>query len=493
MQVKTALMRDVRLTAARGLAAKEEILGRVLRGDIFTAVIVGDLAGVDLKPGEETPVGATVDLPPNANVASITATLTVSAAARAAPETTSVTVTTGSNAGASQTFGVSVDPSPLPRNVQVRLDQGEVIWTHSGTLAAGTYTLPDFAPQANAYLDKAKLPEGQTTLRFMVKSDTPGRVTIAVDANSVTYTLLQTETWSNPLDGSLRIDRNLDLDFGAVERIPLDDLVKAPAAVALDQVTLDLTGTMGPERMLGGLAAHDGRQFATVSSDYFVAQAVRLSSEPGDGLGFKPGSTVRLAGVTGVVEVDDETELYVEVQADAGGAPAADAPLAKLNAKLAPPEPGAPKRWAYVAFETPAEVAVDRDFWVVLKGIRGRARLGLAPAGQGYLGAVLVNRGGQLWRPFERAPATDTAARLAGLVRLVYLPEPDTQSAAVELTLDGSGQPQPADPETTAQRITLAASAGAAPAVLVLSSHARGAVTVANVVQEFAQAQGPRR
>lgn len=490
MQVMTALVRDFPLTAARGLSTKEEALGFLRPNVLFIPWV--DAVGVDLTPGEETQVVATADVPPNANLTTITAKLTVSAVTAPAsltPEKTSVKVTTGAGASApTQSFGVSVDPSPVPRNVQVRLDQGEVIWTHGGTLPAGETDPIEFAAQANAYLDKAKLQGPPTTFRFLVKSDAPGHVSIAIDPASVRYSLLQTATWPNQLDGSVRIDRNLDLDFGVVESVPLTD--DPPSGFARQQVTLDITGTMGPERMLGELAAHDRKQFATVSGDYFVAQALRVAS--GD-LGFKPGSTVHVAGISGVIEVDEEAELYVEVQADDAGTPAAAAPLAKLNAKLSPPQPGAPKRWAYVAFEAPAELLVDRDFWVVFKGIRGSARLGLAPAGQGYLGAVAVNRGGQLWKPLERAPA-DAAARVAALVRLVYVPEPDTQSGAVGLALDGGSQPQLASPAPTAQRVTIPAS-GTAPAVLVVSSHARGALTIANVVQEFARAEqgGGRR
>ena len=387
------------------------------------------------------------------------ADVTRSTAAKTEP--TAVQVATGPGSDApKQDFSVSVEPSGLPTNVQVRLDQGDTIWSHSGILPTGTYTIPNFAEQANAYLDSVKLaPGAATTLRFMVKSDTEGIVEIAVGTTE--YSLLQTQTWPNPLDGSVRIDRNFDLGFGDVTRIDLDALAGQAGSMARGSVTLDVSGTLGPERMLGGLGGHDGSQYATVSGDYFVAQAVRLD-DPSAGLGFAPGTKVNVAGVTGVVEVDAETELYVELQPDAGGGagPAGAAPLAKLNVTLKPPDAGAPRPWAYAAFESPAELAADTDYWIVMKGIRGAARLGIARVMSGYLGRILLNRGGQLWRPLEgRGAQAGDGSHLAAVARLVYLPAPDIQTAALELAVPGTS-PQLTNPDATTQRIALPRRAG---------------------------------
>jgi hypothetical protein len=483
---------------ARGLAASEAIFGD-LREHTFVGVLETAFRGSgNLTPGEEVAIECDVpNLPRNADVKEILATIRVTRSAATAPEPTSVAVVTGTGSEAStQSFGISVSPSGLPSNVQVRLDQGDPIWTHSGTLEEGPHEIPNFAVQANAYLDQVKLaPDAQTTLRFMVKSDTAGSVEIEVEATPA-YSLLQTQTWPNPLDGSVNIDRNLDVDFGAVTRIDLDPLAQRTGSMARHGVALDVSGTLGPERMLGSLALHDGTQWATISGDYFVAQAFRLD-DPDAGLGFAPGTTLTVVGVTAVVEVDAESELYVEVQPDAGGGagPASGPPLAKLDLTLEQPQDGAPRLRAFAAFESPAELSVDVDYWIVFKGIRGITRLGLAPVTGGYLGGMRVNRGGQLWRPLEGrgAPVTN-GSHLAAVARLVYLPTPDIRTAALEIGVLGTSSTELAEPEASARRVALVAPGDLGPTSLVLSSHARGSLTVANVVQEFAVIeQGVRR
>lgn len=475
---------------ARGLAASEAMFGD-LREHTFLGVLETAWRGSgNLTSGEEVAIECDVpNLPRNADVKEILATITVTRAAAAAAEPTSVSVVTGTGSQAStQSFGVSVTPSGLPSNVEVRLDQGDPIWTHSGILEEGPHEIPNFAAQANAYLDQVKLaPDAQTTLRFMVKSDTPGSVEIEVESTPA-YSLLQTQTWPNPLDGSVNIDRNLDLDFGGVTRIDLDPLAQATGSMVRHGVALDVSGTLGRERMLGSLALHDGRQFATISGDYFVAQAVRLD-DPEAGLGFEPGTTLTVVGVTAVVEVDAESEVYVELQPDAGdgAGPAAGPPLAKVDLTLAQPSEGAPHARAFAAFESPAEVSVDVDYWIVFKGIRGTARLGLAPVTGGYLGSMRVNRGGRLWRPLEgRGTPVANGSHLAAVARLVYLPTPDVRSAALEIGVLGTSNSELAEPEASARRVALVAPGDTGPTSLVLSSHARGSLTLANVIQEFA-------
>jgi hypothetical protein len=191
------------------------------------------------------------------------------------------------------------------------------------------------------------------------------------------------------------------------------------------------------------------------------------------------------------VEPDGETELYVEVRNDGGGKPANEAPLASRTLTLAADE-GSPRRWTFVGFDAPAELELDGDYWVVFRGIRGRARLGLTTATGGYLGLVRVNRGGQLWRRIDRwAEFPPAPPALAAVVRLVYVPEPDNQTAAIALALNGD-TPTLVDPEATTQRVTVEAAAHTGPAWLVVTSNARGSLTLANVVQEFAEQAVPR-
>jgi hypothetical protein len=470
---------------ARGLVNIADI-GLDLRPVVFPTIIVSG-ADVSLTPGEETPVTLAVpDLPPNADVKSIAAKLLVAAESTpAAPETTDVTVTSGSGtAASSNAFRVAVTPPLLPRNVQVRLDGGEPLWDHAGTLDAGEHDIgTNFADAANAYLDTVQLPVGTpTALTFLVRSDTPGRVGIRLIEDSLDYTLLQTQTWPNPLDGSIRIDRNLELDFGSVARIPLDPLTPPPPrALPFAGLRLDVSGDAAPERLLGDVPRHDGRQFATVSPDYSVAQGVAIASGTDTGLGFDPGGTVRVAGVASITEVDEPTELYVEVRPDEDGAPSSAAPLGGVSFELAPREEGVPLRWAYAQFPEAVEMAVDTPHWIVMRGIRGAARLAIGTLSGGYLGAVLVNRGGQLWKPIAGAGAAPVAA----LARITYLPDPDNETAAVAIALEGGSAQRP-DLAAQPQRIAFAP-AGTAQPELVVTAHARGSLVLANVVQEFGE------
>jgi hypothetical protein len=487
MPLKQGGIGDLLIADARGLAVKEGIVG-FLRPDLIAEVL--EITNErELVPGEEVEIAVPVPgLKPNANVRAVTATLFVrSSTAAVTPDTTEVEIRSGSGAAASsQEFGVEVKPANLPRNIQVRLAEGAVFWTHSGTIEAGEYALPDFAVEANAYLDRAAVTPDRPALAFMVRSETPGRVRIEVGPPD--YTVLQTETWENPLDGTVRIDRNLELDFGGVERIDLDTLADPEGdRFALERVTLDVTGELGPERLLGDVATHDGAQFTTISPDYSVAQRIRLDADPAVAFGFKLGTPVRVAGLTGVVQAENETELYVEVRNDGGGKPAGDGPLATRTMTLEPAETETAQQWLFAAFESPAALELDRDYWVVFRGIRGRARLGLTAATAGYLGRVLVNRGGQLWKTIDsRAARTEAVPRLASVVRLVYLPEPDSQTAAIALALEGD-PPALVDPEPTTQRITVEAATRTRPAALVVTSNAKGSLTLANVVQEFAE------
>jgi hypothetical protein len=483
----------LRLVDARGLAGQEVVSD--LRPNLVLADVAELALGVELVPGEETSVPVRVaGLRPNANVSEIAVTLTVrEASAPAPPAETSVAVTTGSGGDAStQTFGVSVIPPALPRNVQVRLDRGDVFWTHGGTLAAGSYELEGFADQVNSYLDEVKTEGGGTVLRFLVQSETPGNVSIAVAR--VDFTLLQTETWPNPLDGSVRIDRNLQLEFGTQSRIELAPLHDPPSrAMALARVMVDVSGEVGPERLLGDVPPVERGHAVTVSSDYAVGQGVRIGTEPSTGLGFAPGDRIAVVGVTAALRTDADCELYVDLQADAGGRPAGAAPLASQTLTLAPAENGAAAAWVFASFDQPAELALDTDYWLVFRGIRGSARLALGSAGGAYLTGVRVNRGGQTWKALARPAVPSAGGGLVTLMRLVYLPEPDNESAAAELGLEGVPAVLPADPAATVRRLTFDAPAATGPTALVVTSHGRGTLTLGNVVQEFGVEQGAER
>lgn len=420
---------------------------------------------IPLKAGEDTTVSVVVaDLPANADVKSIKARLDVADAddAGPAPPPNGVTIKRDNE---TTTLEITPSVSTRPRNVTVRLDQGEPIWTFADILVKDQYELPDFAEQLNAYLDKVSTTENQVTLNFLVKSDTPGKVKITITSKNVTR--MQTQTWTNDLDETVRMDRNLQLDFGDRSEIPLD-AIAAPGQTLLTGVRLDVGGTFGAERLLGAVREHAGDDYATVSADYAIAQHVVLEID------------VQTAGVSGLLAADDETEIYVELQPDQGGVPGADAPLAKSNVTIAASENGMAS-WVYAPFEAPTSLSAGTSYWIVVKGVRGKARLGIEPFVETYLGTVMVNRTGRLWKPF--APAGSPS--LLSMLRVVYLPASDNQSAAVQIAIRNADA-QAVDPQQAPKTIAFAlAKASLGQAVIEITSHARGALTVANVIQEY--------
>ena len=312
---------------------------------------------------------------------------------------------------------------------------------HGGTLPAGSHALSGFADEVNAYLDQAKADGGETFLRFLVTSDTPGNVSI--DIGRLEYTLLQTETWPNPLDGSLRIDRNLELEFGARSRIELAALRDPPSQrMGLDRVMLDVSGELGPERRAGGRPRRRRRARLTVSGDYAVGQRLRLTSE--EEL-VKPRSRRDSASSRGTSSssrasrarfgAGGDAELYVELQGNADGRPETGTPLASQTLTLVPTGNGE-AGWAFAGFDEPAEIEID--------GTTGSSsEASAAPRGSLFgLGRrlprteVCVNRGGQLWKRVPPMPPADVRRAGDADARLVYLPEPDNESAAVELGLE---------------------------------------------------------
>jgi hypothetical protein len=420
---------------------------------------------VPLKAGEDTVVAVTVaDLPANADVKSIVARLDVADDdPGAAPPPNDVTIQRDTEPATH----LSVTPGipTRPRNVTVRLDQGELIWTFADTLVKDRYDLPDFAEQANAYLDKASASGSGVTLKFLVKSDTPGRVKITITGKNVTR--LQTQTWTNDLDQTVRLDRNLELNFGDRLAIPLDRIAGSTATL-LTGVRLDVGGTFGAERLLGSVRQHAGDDYATVSADYAIAQQFVLETG------------LQASGISGLFSADDETELYLELQPDHGGVPGADAPLAQSHVTIGGGGE-ALASWAYAQFDAPASLTTGNPYWIVVKGVRGKARLGVEPAADTYLGAVLVNRTGRLWKPFAPARATP----LVSMLRVVYVPGIDNQSAAVQIAIRNA-EVQAVDPQQAARTLAFAlGQASLVQAIVEITSHARGALTVANVIQEY--------
>ncbi len=426
---------------------------------------------VSLEPGEEA--AATVklpaDVPRDADFTAVKASLRPAAGGAPAPlEQTSV-VTEGS--GAPKTFKVDVTtPAAATSGLSLRLAGGDVFWTFSNPLASGDITLPELSEEINAYLDRVQLETGEVPhpieLPFLLTSQAGGKATIAIE--SLSYSRLKTQEWDNELDGTTRVDRNLELDFGATLTLPLERLaIQRGESLALRQIRLDVGGEFGRERMLEGPAAHDGRQFATVTNEYALAQSFELEI------------AVRCAGVSALLHSAAEAEVYVEIQGEETGAPAQGEPLAQGRLELAPTAEPEAAGWSFVRFDVPADLQPGVPYWLVIKGIRGRMQLAAAGAGASYLRRTLVHRGGKSWKRFAPQAA-------ALFLRLVYLPAIDNQSAAVTLGLGTPAGRRPLDPTPEGDSLTLPAAAGAGRPELVIESQARGTLSLANVVLEYA-------
>jgi hypothetical protein len=433
--------------------------------------------GTDLKPGEETTISVDLPgLPLNANVNKITATFRVSESPDV-PQTANVSVADKDDKPR-DSIKVTVSGPPGPRNVQVRLDKGQVFWNKPGTLSAGAYSIPDFSSAVNQYLDKLGAKNQKVTLTFLVKSDAPGTVSIAINGDELHYSLVQTQSWKNDLDSTFRVDRTLKLTFNQIEPLPVDAVAATGAKIV--ELRLDAGGQFGPDRLLGEVEVHDGTQFGSVSPDFSLAQGVTPVKD-------LLKTEIDCTGVAGYFEGTDKAEFYVEMQPDQAGSPASGAPLAKANVSFAPADPKDIQPWTFAKFEKPVKLKPDTPFWIVLKGVRGSVRLGLkissAPSGNVPVtrDSLLLNRGGQLWKALTSSRVTP----LEGLLSLVYVPQPDNQTAAVQIAV-GEGQVQHIDPAAKATTVHFQSpDLNPAAPLLVINSHGQGSLTIANVIQEY--------
>jgi hypothetical protein len=467
---------DVGFKGLRGLSLTDI---SDLRPDILTVRATASVIGfVDLKPGEETRVDVTLHgVPVNADIKTLKAKIEI-ASSGSESETLQQTSTVQEGTQTPKEYKVDIQLPAVPRTLALRLDGGDVFWNSSTAVVEGTFDLPDFVEQANAYLDKLPPGAGDVVLVFLVKSDGPGQVKITVDHTSLDFSVIQTEAWPNPLDETVRVDRNLQLEFGSVERIPLSALVGSdPRNVALQKVTADVGGSFGVERLFTNVADHDGREFATISSDYALAQSFVLTESI-----VGTNKPLHAAGVSLLLQVESKTELYVEVQPDNGAVPATKAAMAKSNVTIEPEKPVT--QWFSALFDQPVDLSLDTRYWIVVKGIQGKALLALGGPTERYLETVFVNRGGQLWKTFSRHEPVD----LNALVRLVYLPEIDNRSASVEIGIEGVAELQRLDPEQQPQTISLLPppAVRTTEPVILIKSHAKGTLTLANVIQEYA-------
>jgi hypothetical protein len=438
------------------------------------------IGSVELKAGEETPVAVAVPgLPLNANIQNITATLTV-ISADAGAQATSVGIADGNEAP--RNIKVSVDAAAGIRNVQVRLNKGPAFWSHSGLLPVSStpVVIPDFSEQANAYLDKFQSKDGKVTLQFMVKSDLAGTVRIDIQSELLTYTLLKTQSWQNPLDSTVRVDRTLNVIFNQIATLPIDP-VSPPAGrqVQVSFIHLDAGGKFSADRLLGPVEVHDGRDYATVGQDFSVAQNVIFKKNI-----FK--TAIQSTGVAGYFEAEVKAEFYIEFQNDQFGSPASGAPLATANVSFVPADKGDPQAWTFARFQKQTELKPDTPYWIVAKGVHGSVRMGLrtspSPNANAAVarGGLLLNRGGQIWKPLTNVVSPPMEA----LLSLIYVPQTDNQTAAIGISVGGATQQ--IDPQASAKTIAFPiATAFSGTPVLMIESRAIGSLTVANVIQEY--------
>jgi hypothetical protein len=483
MQLAFSKQIAVNFAGARGLAYDQTAYNA--RPGLFdVADFIALETSVDVKAGEETPVPVLVqNLKPNANILHITAKLTISDPGPEPPQTSTVHV--AQNGGTPSAFAVTLDSTPGLRNVQVRLQGGPVLWTHAGVASPGPYDIPDFAAQANAYLDQAKITGNSVTFQFLVKSDTAGTVQISIKPNP-DFVLLQTQSWKNSLDSTIRLDRSLQLDYNSVEELPLEDIA-TPEAIKRSQIRFEAGGKFDPGRLLGEVTTFDGRQTATIGSDYSLAQNFQIVSKV-------VKKAIQCSGISAYFQSDSPADLYFELQSDAAGSPGNAAPLASANVPYKPPEKGAPQLWTFAAFPKPAELSLDTMYWVVIKAVRGTANLGLQifsadPSLALSYGPVLINRGGDRWKCLavtSQGRDGSCSLTLRALVGIVYLPGPDNQTAAIHALVNNTPAEQRFDAAAKPLTVSLGLTGmSQKQAVLIIRSHARGMLTLANVMQEY--------
>lgn len=460
MEFRVPNLQNVSLKGMRGLVYSPVY---ELRPNVIDRII--SAFGEELSPGKETEIVIQTDLPANANILSIQAVLHVmDSASDPAPEQSSVGIK--KNDEAANTYQIETTPPSRPRNVQLRLAGGDVIWTYGGVLSEDSYQLPDFAVQANAYLDQAKAENGKFPLHFLIKSDTAGRARLEIGAGTLKYHQIQTQHWVNDLDQTVRLDRNLNLEFASIEEIPLDRIADAKGSSLL-KITMDVGGELGSERLFGQ-PGFPGNDYTEISGVFSIGQQIKLTT------------SIHCVGLS-LFLIPDSAEIYAEIQSDDDGFPASAAPLAKGNLTLNPDPKSSSGRWNYLPVSPPVELEKDVPYWIVVKGIRGKTYLALTRRPEDSRGYLLVNRGGSFWRVL--APNF----RAAAIMSPVYLPGPDNQTSAVEIQLEGTSVVQSIDIGKDPKNISLITEGTPVsnPVVVIIRSHARGTLAIANMITEY--------
>jgi hypothetical protein len=465
MQLRPPDLPDISFKALRGLFDSPAYASRP---DLMALDLQAEPVLTPLEPGQETVVWNTIsvdDLPPNANVKQCQLTIEYPESSNGAEQTTQVGIQ--SDSGGETLYNLRVISPNAPRNVAIRLKGGETIWTHAGAMTATSYTLSNFAGPLNAYLDRVKPEQNHLFLQFLVKSDTDGQIKLNTQVQE--YSLLKTHIWENAQDQTARIDQTFGLDFGTVQRVPLARL--SDPNPTSHTITLDIAGELDQERLLGQIDAPPNvNQFATISLDYALAQQIILPF------------SLRLIGISVWLQGSAEAELYVEIQPDRNDLPAVDTPLAQSTRSFTKGQANDSAQWQWIDLGSPVDLQAERPYWLVIKGIRGKAQLGLQESNADYLHRMLVHRGGQLWKPLS-----SSASHSPALLRLIYLPGSENPLSAIEMGLESLETSfRFLDPGAEIQTVSLDAnSLGTRQPVLLFKSHARGQLTLANIIQDY--------
>jgi len=460
-------------SGGRGLAF--DSVAYASRPNLIDRVVITEfVAMTPVVPGQDTVLTLAVpDLARNAEVKSLTCELYVSDGSAGAPTPTSTSIK-GPDDAKAKDYVISVAAPTRPRNVALRLDGGDVFWRKGDELTEMKYDLPDIAPQVNAFLDRLS-PGGDVALRFLMTSDTPGRATIKLKAKSASR--IQTQAWSNPVDGAKSVERSITLAFGDVIDLDLTPLPADGSAGTVRTMSVNATGVFGPERTLGSAElAPNVVEYATAGGDYSVAQA------------FTVPVNVECTGVIVAVATAAATTLYFALMADLDGAPQVDAPaLAEAQVNLDAAS-GGDAMWQYAKWPTPIVLSAQQVVWILCRGIQGAATLPVAALHDPMLGALRGSRGGQQWRSLTEGDA-DMGCVYA---RLVYLPGPENPSSPVELAVFAAQSGAeilsvPVDAGAQSQTVRLAMpGTGVAHGIRArVRANGQGVLTVSNVIQEY--------
>ena len=469
---RTPQLMNVGIKAIRGLTSAEAAYSSLIVGAGIWLASEAESPYVSLRPGEEvTTLVSLENIPADANFTRITAALIPKKDGAQAKQREHQSVV-AEDGGQPRIYDVAVNVPTSPTNLTLRLENGDIFWNFTNTLTATQYKLPDLAEEVNAFLDRVQETKGKVDtpveLPFLIQSSSTGQVKIVISA--ISYSRLKTESWLNDLDGTMRVDRNIQLDFAVIQKIPLEPLIAAPGQpIILREIRMDIGGEFSSDRLLGNVVKHDGQAYATVSTDYALAQGFRLPNP------------VQCTGLSGLFVPESEAELYLEIQNDNNGSPVVTNPLTQATLSLSMPQPGVNNKWTFTNFETPVSLQADVPYWLIIKGIRGKVLVALQIQEDTYMTTMFVNRGGQSWKRFGPLDPMQLP-----LFRLVYLPEVDNQTAPITLRLKDMPIRQPIDPGPEVQSISLQIPEDKIQAELVIESQARGTLSIANVVQEYA-------